>query len=244
MPLLFSCPARYPSHLSTSLSTSPPPSCLSKSLQLHLKGQSLPGSAPNSIVDVGATDKVVRVRRGPITRGSVVGGPVEREVVDSGVSGLGAVAAADGDVCGDESGGLDEQLRAHARVDGVAADAVVVVVVDVDLAETDGGQARVAVEPEVVGVGDGQVSGVLGAVVVAVAHQRGFPVVVQEGVGDGDKVGGVGDVDEAVVEVFAAVEVGGEVAVVDPDVGGFVDADGVAFAVVDIVDADLGEVAG
>lgn len=69
-------------------------------------------------------------------------------------------------------------------------------------------------------------------------------MVVQEGVGDGDEVGGVGDVDEAVVEVFAAVEVGGEVAVVDPDVGGFVDADGVAFAVVDIVDADLGEVAG
>lgn len=40
-----------------------------------------------------------------------------------------------------------------------------------------------------------------------------------DGLGDGDEVGGVGDVDEAVVEVFVGAFGGVELAVVDPDVG-------------------------
>lgn len=40
-----------------------------------------------------------------------------------------------------------------------------------------------------------------------------------DGLGDGDEVGGVGDVDEAVVEVLVGAFGGVELAVVDPDVG-------------------------
>jgi len=61
-----------------------------------------------------------------------------------------------------------------------------------------------------------------------VAHQGGLPVVVEARVADGDEVGAVRRVDEAVVEVLVAVEGGAEVAVVDPDVGGLFDLEGVA----------------
>lgn len=40
-----------------------------------------------------------------------------------------------------------------------------------------------------------------------------------DGLGDGDEVGGVGDVNEAVVEVLVGAFGGVELAVVDPDVG-------------------------
>jgi hypothetical protein len=61
---------------------------------------------------------------------------------------------------------------------------------------------------------------VFGAVGVGVSNERGLPVVVDEGVGEGDEVGCVGDVEEPVVVVFVVVAVGGEINVVDPDVGG------------------------
>jgi hypothetical protein len=87
---------------------------------------------------------------------------------------------------------LDEHLGAVAGVDAVG-DALEVAVVDVAGAEADRRGARVDVAPVVVGVGDAQVALVFGAVVVAVAYQRGFPVVVDVAVGDGYVVGGVGE---------------------------------------------------
>jgi hypothetical protein len=53
-----------------------------------------------------------------------------------------------------------------------------------------------------------------------VADKGGLPVIMEEGVGDGDVVGGVGDVEETVVVVLVVVTVGREVEVVDPDVLG------------------------
>lgn len=85
-------------------------------------------------------------------------------------------------------------------------------------AEAERGAARVEVGEVVGGVGDGQVALVFGAVGVGVPDERRFPVVVQVGVGDGDEVSGVGDVEKAVVVVLVMVAVGGEVEVVDPDV--------------------------
>ena len=49
-------------------------------------------------------------------------------------------------------------------------------------AETDQGHARVDVLPVVVGVGDVELAGVLIAVAVAVADERGLVVVVEVGV--------------------------------------------------------------
>lgn len=59
--------------------------------------------------------------------------------------------------------------------------------------EAERGTAGVDVVPVVVGIGDGQVAAVLVLVAVGVADQGGLPVVVDEGVGDGDVVGSVGD---------------------------------------------------
>jgi hypothetical protein len=94
----------------------------------------------------------------------------------------------------------------------------------------------VDVLPVVVGIGDGQVASVLVAVAVRVADQGRLVVVVDVAVGDGDPVRGVGDVNEAVVVVLAVVQVRRDVDVVDPDVLGGLDGDGVT-----IVGQDLGD---
>lgn len=60
-------------------------------------------------------------------------------------------------------------------------------------------------------------------------------VVVEVGVGDGDPVSGVRDVEEAVKVVLASAQVSRQVAVVDPDIGGLIDSNGIA-----IVGKDLG----
>lgn len=61
------------------------------------------------------------------------------------------------------------------------------------------------VVPVVVGIRDVQVAGVFGAVAVAVADKRGFPMVVDVVVGEGDPVRGVGNVEKAIVVVFVVV---------------------------------------
>lgn len=115
-----------------------------------------------------------------------------------------------------------------------------------DGTEADRGGARVDVGPVVVGVGDGQGALVLLAVAVGVADEGGLVVVVDLGVGDGDKSGGMGDVEKSVVEVLARAHVGGEIAVVDPDLGGFLDTDGIAVGGLDLAelhvsDNDIGD---
>jgi hypothetical protein len=122
---------------------------------------------------------------------------------------------------------LDEELGTLARVDAIG-DVLVVVVVEVASSEAERRATRVDVEPVVVVVGDGQVALVFAAVAVRVADQRALPVVVHEAVGDGDVVSGVCNVEETVVVVLVVVEVGGEVDVVNPDVLGFLDGNGIA----------------
>lgn len=61
---------------------------------------------------------------------------------------------------------------------------------------------------------------VLGPVGVGVADEGGLPVVVEEGVGDGDEVSGVGDVEKTIVVVLVVVTVGRKVEVINPDVLG------------------------
>src|SRR4051794_5397040 len=63
------------------------------------------------------------------------------------------------------------------------------------------------------------------------AEQVALDVVVLVVPGHGDVVGGVGDVEQAVVVVRAVAGVAGQVVVVDPDVGRLLDVDGVAVAV-------------
>lgn len=69
---------------------------------------------------------------------------------------------------------------------------------------------------------------VLVSVAVAVTNERDLVVVVEVSVGDGDPVGGVGDIAKTIVVVLAMVHVAGKVHVVDPNVGSCLDADGIA----------------
>lgn len=59
--------------------------------------------------------------------------------------------------------------------------------------EAERRSARVDVVPVVVAVGNAEVTGVLGAVAVGVSDEGGLVVVVDEGVGDSDVVGGMGE---------------------------------------------------
>lgn len=116
-------------------------------------------------------------------------------------------------------------------MDGVA-DFLEIAVIDVAGTEAKRRRARVDVVPVVVVLSDGEMAPVLVAVVVRVADQRGLPVVVEEGVGDGDIVGCVGDlllsdfalparqayINEPIIIVLVMVTVRGQIAVVNPHI--------------------------
>lgn len=105
-------------------------------------------------------------------------------------------------------------------------------------AETERGAARAAVLPVIVGIRDAQSAAVLGGVVIAVADEGGLVMVVEVGAApcagkyqirggsgricnklrDGDEVGAVRDIDQAVVQVLVGGRGRVELAVVDPNV--------------------------
>jgi len=213
----------------------------SKATRLEVKSGTSRSS--NSSLNVGRAKKSVLVRNS-LQSTSVDGvcSGAEIDVVDGGeTDGIG-VGGFDGLGDAGEGGGLDEDFGAHAGVEagggglGVLAVGVLalirqrfeggdwmawggkVLLEDVGSSETDGWATRVDVLEVVVGVCDDQVSGILISVGVRVADEGCLEMVVEVGVGDGDVVGGVGDVAESVVEVLVVVHVGREVQVVNPDV--------------------------
>lgn len=211
----------------------------------HLQLEGVANLAGDSAADVGGAESSDRVRNAlESTASSSVGSTTEVDVLDdSGASGLG-VPGADGLGGVGEDGGLDEDLSAHAGVDTGSEDVVVDVVDDVGGTEADRGDTRSDVLPLDVGVGDVELAGVLGGVAVGVADEGALEVVVDEGVGDGDEVRGVGDVEETVVVVLVVGGVGGQVDVVNPDVGGALDANGITvggddFADLEVLDDDV-----
>lgn len=134
----------------------------------------------------------------------------------------------DGKVGVGEAGALDENLRTHAGVDPRGLRAFVAAVVDVDGAEPDAGLPTVDVGPVVVVVGNVEEPGVLTLVAVRVPDETPLPVVAELVPADRDHVRRVGDIQEAVEVVLVAREaLGREGAVVDPDLGGLVEADDV-----------------
>ena len=74
-------------------------------------------------------------------------------------------------------------------------------------AEAERRAARVEVLEVIVGIGNGQVALIFGAVGVGVADQRCLPVVVQEGVGNGNEVGSVGNIQKTIIVVLVVVAV-------------------------------------
>lgn len=164
--------------------------------------QSVASNTNNSGLDLGASQQGVLVRdTAEASRRSIVRATAQNDVLDLG-STLGvAVSSLDGFPGAREDGALDENLGTHSRVDS-GVDGVKVVVEDVCHAESHRRRTRVDVDPVVVRVGDVEVSGVLIGIAVAVTDERGLPVVVELGVGDGDPFTGVGDIAETVVVVL------------------------------------------
>lgn len=64
-------------------------------------------------------------------------------------------------------------------------------------------------------------------------------MVVEVAVGNSNPVRSLGDVKEAVVVVLASVEVAGQIAVVDPDVGGALQADSITVRSWDLRDLQI-----
>lgn len=207
-----------------------------------LQLKSVASNANNSGLDLGGTDERVLVRNiglGDGTLGGLVGGTTKRDIVDGDAASLLGVLGDESSLGVGEGSRLNKNLSTHARVDSGDADILVVVVEDVDEAETDGGGAGTNVGPTVVGVGDVESALVLGGVAVRVANKRGLVVVVEVGVGDGDPVRGVGDVEEAVEEVLVLGEVGRELTVVNPDVGGLLDTNGITVGSNNVLDGKV-----
>lgn len=85
----------------------------------------------------------------------------------------------------------------------------------------------VQVLPVVVVVGNSEMASILSRVAVRVSNKGCLPVVMEVVVGDGDPVTTVGDVKQAVVVVFVMVHVGGEIVVIDPNIGGGLNGNGI-----------------
>ena len=135
---------------------------------------------------------------------------------------------------------LDEDLGTLANVDTIS-NILEDVVEEMGSAEAQGRSTRVDVEPVVVDVGDVHLASVLSGVVVGVANQGCLVVVVELAVADSDPVNGVGQVEEAIVEVLAAVHVAGEIDVVDPDIGGLLNGDSITAVGNDLGDLEVAD---
>lgn len=184
----------------------------------HLEREGDTSSANNSSLDLGSIKKVGD-SVGSLGKSTLLSSVLAFTEVVARLNSVARVSRVQRLLGRNEDVVLNEDLSALAGVDAVG-DVLVVVVVEVAGTEAERGTAGVQVVQVVVGVGDSQVALVLGAVGVGVADEGGLPMVVEEGVGDGDVVGGVGNIEEAVVVVLVVVTVGREVEVVDPDVLG------------------------
>ena len=119
----------------------------------------MPGNAPDTVLDVISAVQVVAVGdlAGPeVALGGDVLAAAVGYVANGGEAvGLGILAEDDLPTLGVlEDGRLNADLGAHTGIDARRADGQVVVIVDVDSAEADGGVTRVDVKPVVVSVGN------------------------------------------------------------------------------------------
>lgn len=136
-----------------------------------LEGQRLPGNAPDAVLHVIPAVQAVAVgdlaRPEVALRGDVLTAAVRHVANGSEAVGLGVLAKDNLPALSVlEYGRLNADLGAHAGIDARGADGQVVVVIDVDGAEADGGVAGVDVKPVVVSVGDVELALVLLGVAV------------------------------------------------------------------------------
>lgn len=184
----------------------------------RLEGESVASSTDNRTLDLGSRKKVGHSVRG-LGQGTLLSSVLATAKVVTRLNCEPSIGRVQWLLGIDENVVLDKQLRALACVDAVR-DVLVVVVEEVAGAKAERGATRVQVLHVVVGVCDGKVTLVLCAIRVGVSDQGCLPVVVHEGVGDGDEVGGVGNVEKTIVVVLVMITICGEVEVVDPDVLG------------------------
>lgn len=135
---------------------------------------------------------------------------------------------------------LDQQLRALAGVDTIT-NILIVVVNDMASSEAETRAARVDALEVVSNEGDGEMAGIFLAVRVGMSNQHCLVVIVDITVGDGNKVRAVGHVDKSIIVVFALGLVRRYVDVVNPDVLGVVNPDGITGLGDDFGDYEVAE---
>ena len=188
-----------------SLSTNVSYARLTTNMAYGLERQSVTGSTYNSSLDLRSlkqTRNGVRSLSHRALLGLVLGTSkvVARLNRETSIGGVQSLLGVDKDVV------LNKQLRALASVDTIG-NAIIVVVEEVAGAEAERRAARVEVLEVIVGIGNGQVALIFGAVGVGVADQRCLPVVVQEGVGYGNEVSSVGNIQKTIIVVLVVVAV-------------------------------------
>lgn len=99
---------------------------------------------------------------------------------------------------------LNKDLSTLAGIDAIRH-VLKEVVDDVTGSETERWGTRVEIPPVVVGICYCEMALVFGTVAVRMTNERALEMVMHESVGDGDEIAGVGNVQEAVVEVLLTV---------------------------------------
>lgn len=202
----------------------------------HLKSKSLTGSTDNTGLDRRGAEKSVFVwNTGQGTLLSLVAAVTKIVVIGNSIS---VISAVKGLLVIAPDVRLNENLGTVTGVDAIG-DGFEVGVVDVSGTKTERWSTGVDVEPVVVGVGNVEVSSILIAIAVRVTHEGSLPVVVDIGVGNGDVVRSMGDVNEAIVVVLVVVTVGRDIDVIDPDVRGVLDSNGITVLCENLLDKNV-----
>ena len=157
-----------------------------------LKSQSLASSTNHRALDLSRSQQTVAIRHRRQSPRECGVRPVAKVIVVG--NSISAVGRVERFLATRKCVGLNKHLGAITSVDSIV-DVEEVAVVDVARTETNGWCTRVDVVPVVVVLRDMQMAGVLVTVVVRVTDQRCLVVIVKEGVGHSDIVGGVGNLN-------------------------------------------------
>lgn len=88
-------------------------------------------------------------------------------------------------------------------------------------------------------VGNSQVASIFGAIVVGVAHQRSFVVIMEVGVGDSYVVDSMGDIKQAIIVILAVIHVRGKITVINPDALSILNPNSISSICQDLLDLEV-----
>lgn len=88
--------------------------------------------------------------------------------------------------------------------------------------------------------GDGQ-GGIFTTIAIRVSNEHGLPVVVEVCPGDSDIGRSVGNIAETIIVILVMIHVAGQIAMVDPNFGGFLNTNGITGVCKHLGDLDISD---